>query len=306
MIWALHDRTDHRQDEGGSNTLSVKQLAWIIEAFRSLWPYVERSSGTGRNTGYDASHYLCSMIRRLGSNTSTEAVGALMRLRNEDSDSYTSILRIVASEQTRSVIEASYTPPTLQLISAIANDSRPASGADIQAFLLEELESIADMIRSDDIDSWRDFYDGNHTPHEEDRCRNHLIGLLRRITNEIAFEPEAHVASDKEVDIACISGALRMPIEVKGQWHRDLWTAADAQLDRLYTQDCRADQHSIYLVLWFGNDVPDRKKLKSPGRGRSRPDTPDALRLQLIERSKATREGRVAICVLDVSHARDK
>jgi hypothetical protein len=62
-------------------------------------------------------------------------------------------------------------------------------------------------------------------------------------------------------------GPLRMPIEIKGQWHTALWQAADQQLAELYAKDWRADGHGIYLVLWFGDHVSKNKRLRGPPRG---------------------------------------
>jgi len=185
----------------------------------------------------------------------------------------------------------------------VFHDRAPTRGGDLQIYLLEELSIVGDKVRGDDVDSWRGFYDDTGVPYDEERCRHHLVGLLREGANahEITYEVEAHVAADKEVDIACAVGTLRFPIEVKGQWHDHLWVAADRQLDRLYTTDWRADEHGIYLVLWFGENVQENKALTSPGRGIQRPMTPEALRSQLIERSKAAQSGRVAIVVLDLS-----
>jgi hypothetical protein len=92
-----------------------------------------------------------------------------------------------------------------------------------------------------------------------------------------------------------------MPIEIKGQWHPDLWHAADTQLDRLYSTDWRAERRGIYLVLWFGDTTASNKKLKGPGDGSSLPKTPAELRTALIERSKAAKEGRVEVIVLDLA-----
>ncbi len=41
-------------------------------------------------------------------------------------------------------------------------------------------------------------------------------------------------------------------VEVKGQWHRELFTAASAQLHERYSSHPDAAQQGIYLVLWFG------------------------------------------------------
>jgi hypothetical protein len=117
------------------------------------------------------------------------------------------------------------------------------------------------------------------------------------------FNPEAHFADDKEADIACSVGMLRMPIEVKGQWHPELWRAADAQLARLYAQDCRAGGRGIYLVLWFGDQVAKNKRLRRPGRGVHLPETPEQLRAMLTSTSQAAQDGRIKVVVLDLSRA---
>ena len=98
-------------------------------------------------------------------------------------------------------------------------------------------------------------------------------------------------------------GSLRIPIEIKGQWHRQLWQGADAQLDALYTQDWRADGYGIYLVLWFGEGQPANKQLKSPGRSRDRPKNPEELREMLTSSSKAATDGRVKVFVLDLTRS---
>lgn len=72
------------------------------------------------------------------------------------------------------------------------------------------------------------------------------------------------------------------------------------QLDALYTRDWRAEGRGIYLVLWFGEQQQSNKCLKSPGRGKTQPQTANELREMLITGSKSVREGRVAIFVLDL------
>ncbi|MBD1230886.1 hypothetical protein IDM33_14835 [Acinetobacter seifertii] len=110
---------------------------------------------------------------------------------------------------------------------------------------------------------------------------------------------EVHEADDKEADIGCTIGQLRLPIEVKGQWHPELWTGADNQLNKLYAQDWRAEGRGIYLVLWFGLRA-DNKKLKSRGKGKPIPTAADQLKEMLIERSQAAQTGQIEIVVLDI------
>lgn len=171
-----------------------------------------------------------------------------------------------------------------------------------QALVVEELELAQAKIKSGDAESWRGFYDDKGVPCAEERCRDHLLGLLRQGSAGITFDPEAHVAADKEVDIACSVGELlRLPIEIKGQWHRELWQGADVQLDRLYTPDWRAGGRGIYLVLWFGDQQATNKNLTSLGRNVERPQTPEQLCKMLTAGSQAARDGRVIVLVLDLT-----
>ncbi|ETD37923.1 hypothetical protein U724_20795 [Pseudomonas chlororaphis subsp. aurantiaca PB-St2] len=301
LLWHLRNRTGGRFDDGAI-ALSPAQLEWIITTFRPRWPMVGRPSGTtgGDTNPWDASNYLTHLIRSLGNDTCEDAIAALMRLRNAPTDGYTESIKIVVAEQARICVEAVYAPPTLEAINAITRDLLPVSAADLQALVLEELSIAQAKVKSDDAESWRGFYDDDGAPFAEERCRDHLLGLLRQGSKVITFDPEAHVAADKEVDIACSAGTLRMPIEVKGQWHTELWRGADKQLDALYTQDWRAEDRGIYLVLWFGDQQLPNKRLKNPGRGTKPPQTADELREMLITGSKSVREGRVVVFVLDL------
>lgn len=302
LLWHVRQRTGGRFSNNVYISLSTAQIEWIIKNFRSLWPVVERPHRvtSGDTNPWDASEYIFHLVRRLGNDSSDDAVAALIRLRDAPADGYFEVIKVVVAEQARIRVEAAYAPPTLAAINAIARNIAPHSAADLQALVVDELTISQSKIKSDDAESWRGFYDDKGVPFAEERCRDHLLGLLRQGSKEITFEPEAHVAADKEVDIACSVGTLRMPIEVKGQWHSQLWQGADMQLDTLYTRDWRAEERGIYLVLWFGAQQQPNKCLKSPGRSARQPNTADELREMLIAGSKSAREGRVIVFVLDL------
>lgn len=301
LLWHLRSRTGGDFSEAVID-LSPMQLEWIVDVFRPAWPKVDRPIGTssGDTNPWDASNYLTHLIHRLGNDTSENAVAALARLKSAPIDGYTETVKIVIAEQSRIRVEAVYVPPTLEAINAIARNLLPVSAADLQALVLEELLTAQAKIKSDDAESWRGFYDDDGVAFAEERCRDHLLGLLRQGSKVITFDPEAHVAADKEVDIACSAGKLRVPIEVKGQWHSELWRGADKQLEALYTRDWRAEDHGIYLVLWFGDQQPPNKRLRNPGKGIPIPQTAHELRELLVTESKSAREGRVIVFVLDL------
>lgn len=52
--------------------------------------------------------------------------------------------------------------------------------------------------------------------------------------------------------------SVRVIIEVKGSWHRDLAEAMVTQLWERYLRD-NSCQHGLYLVGWFNCDAWDRK-----------------------------------------------
>ena len=280
----------------------VELIKWLISTFRLLWPLTDRPSGVtgGRNNSWDATQFISALITALGSDLSNESIKALKFLREESEDGYSYWIKSVIAEQRQRLVEQAYKSPNLQTINAITQDTVPVSIADLQAYMIEELNVVQSKVKADDAESWKGFYDDQNAPYGEERCRDHLLGLLRQSLNEIELAPEAHVAADKRVDITCSAGGLRLPIEIKGQWHPDLWTSADKQLDALYASDWRAHAHGIYLIFWFGLSQSKNKKLKNPPEKKEAPKTAEALRKMLIESSVAAKEGRIDVFVLDV------
>lgn len=296
FIWIIRDRLNKTNPQ-----LKVNLLEWIMTTFRTTYPNVgyPRGGFSGNRQPWDAADFLKGIVAQLAKNPSDEASRALERLKNVEQDGYTDLIKTLQYEQKQIRVESLYTPPTIEQIKAISEDLPPQSISDLQAFILEELAVVQAKIRSDDAESWRGFYDDNAKPYKEERCRDHLLGLLRQGSNEVVYEVEVHEANDKEADIGCTVGQLRLPIEVKGQWHPELWTGADNQLNKLYTQDWRAEGRGIYLVLWFGPRT-DNKKLKSRGKGKLIPTTADQLKEMLIESSQAAQTGQIEIVVLDI------
>jgi hypothetical protein len=303
LLWHIRGRTSDRYGDNLKVKLSPEQIEWIIKSFRSVWPNVERPDGPtgGDKNPWNASQYLIYLIRHLGNNVDDSFISALNKLKQIPIDGYTEIIKSVATEQRRKRIESIYKPTSIDELHAVTQDTAPITVADLQEVVMEELNIVQGKIRSDDVNSHIGFFNDTGVPHQEETCTDHLIGLLRQGSQDINFLPETHIANDKEVDITCSVGNLRLPIEVKGQWHPDLWHAADSQLDRLYTQDWQADKRGVYLVLWCGKQTNKNKKLKGLGRGIPLPKSSEELRTMLIERSAAAREKRVEIFVMDIS-----
>ncbi|MGV8744953.1 NACHT domain-containing protein [Pseudomonas aeruginosa] len=290
----------HPGIDGHTIKPNIALVEWVISNFRTSWPHTEspvgeiiESSLFGTSDGG-----LTQLIHILGSLITSEAVAALNRLSNAPPDSYTALLLDAKFRQLRLCQESTFSPPTLKELVAITRDEPPRSAADLQAWVTEEIDTIQAKIRSDDIDSWRGFYCDDQISHQkEERCRDHLLALLRQGPEGVVYDPEKHMAADKEVDIWCSTTSASIPIEIKGQWHKDVWDAADLQLDRLYTTDHQAQRLGIYLVLWFGKNA----KLKGPGKGVDVPSSPEQMARMLEARSQAATQGRVKIIVLNLA-----
>lgn len=305
LLWKLRDLGETKRGTISDQVFGPLQIEWIVSRFRHQWPLAAFPAGgvTGDQNLWDASEYLSRLLRKLGGDHSDQAISALTHLKNAPVDGYTDLIRSIATEQARLRVEATYVPPSLDAIEAVVCDMPPKTMSDLQAVMLEELTIVQEKIKSDDAESWRGFFAESGTPYGEERCRDHLLGILRQVSPDIGFFPEVHVGGDKEVDITCSVGKMRLPIEIKGQWHKQLWEAADTQLDRLYTVDWLAERHGIYLVLWFGSKVEKSKRLISSGRGKPSPETPNDLFAALTSGSKAACEGRVSIVVLDLTRS---
>jgi hypothetical protein len=117
----------------------------------------------------------------------------------------------------------------------------------------------------------------------------------------ILCAPEGHLANHKRTDIQCTSEELMLPIEIKGQWHPKLWTAAETQLDRQYASDWRAEKFGIYLALWFGRSVAEKKRPKAPPKGIASPNTADEMKAALASALPAALQGKIAVVVLDLT-----
>lgn len=303
-MWTLRRRLSGDRWQSLVMYLSPVQLSWVVSTFRGLFPNAGHPSGVfhGDTNPWDASDFLFGVSNRLANDTSEAAVSQMNELLSAPTDGYTEGLRTRAAEQLQKVVQERYQPVSLAELRAVVKHEAPSNVADLQAMMMALLQSAQNRIRSSPDDAWRGFYDDNDCPRDEERCRDHLLTILGLHPEGIDLMPEGHLADDKRADIIALRPGMRLPIEIKGQWHSELWRATDSQLDRLYAADYAAERRGIFLVLWFGNGVrDDKRKPRAQARGKRRPQTADELRGGLIAASKAAQSGSIKIFVLDLS-----
>jgi hypothetical protein len=149
------------------------------------------------------------------------------------------------------------------LVAAVLANQAPANPKDLAALLVERLHEAGKHLRGAESTGVRLMWtdptpEAPSRPRSENECRDRLFDKLERPLLQIgvSLEKEASAAFDTRADLraSAIAGHLRIrvPIEIKLESHKHLWTAMKDQLARLYTTDPASGGTGIYLVLWFG------------------------------------------------------
>lgn len=303
LFWAVRERAGVRRPYDDPSGRFTSELAfWLVTHFRKVFPMVVRPDGvtSGDTNPWDATEAISRLIDRIGTDPSISAERRLEELAAEN-DGYRERVLAVLAEHRRSEAERKRTTLSAAQLANILIHGPPQSLIDLQVRMLQLLDRVEDQARSSPTDSWVNFFrDDGKTPHNEERLRDRIIEMLRQHDHQIKFYPEKHLGEDREGDIACEIDDLHLPIEVKGQWHHDLWHAADNQLAAQQACDYQAQGFGIFLVLWLGTEG---KPLVGPPRGSgvTKPKAPKDLELALAETSEAASRGKIAVKVLDLS-----
>jgi len=108
------------------------------------------------------------------------------------------------------------------------------------------------------------------------------------------------MAEDKCTDIIISYGnKQKLPIEVKRDFHPDLWTACENQLERLYARDPNAGGYGIYLVIWFGDKRT--RNMFSPTGNVPKPASAKELEEQLCSLIPENKQHYIKAVVVDVT-----
>ena len=248
-----------------------------------------------------ASFFVREMIDRLAANPNREATDALEALRalNTLSD-WHDMLTAKLHNQRRIRRDASYNRLTIEQISQTLKGGTPVNAGDLAALVMDRLSELATTIRDGNTDDWRQYWNlpqgQPKTPKHEDHCRDTLLSDLRqRLPDDIDAQPEGQYANDKRADMRIAFRNFQVPVEVKKNCHRDLWSAMHKQLIKQYVRDPATDGYGIYLVFWFGEEYT-----QAPPTGK-RPGSPEELRDRLTAALSQDEARKVTVCVIDVS-----
>ena len=262
-----------------------------------------RNKGAYFTPAMEASRLVGDLIQRLAASPAEGASTALADLLADPALSrWQEVLSRAQDEQRVIRRDAGYRHPDIGQVCRTLNSGSPANAADLRALLMDLLQDLAVQIRTGNTDDWRQYWNEPHgqspTPKHEDHCRDALLSALRqRLPQGVDAQPEGQYANDKRADIRISCRDFQVPVEIKRNKHRDLWSAPRNQLIAKYTTDPDTDGYGIYLVFWFG------KELTQPPPSGGRPAGPEELSERLATEATLTptEARKISICVVDVS-----
>jgi len=310
LIWALRDLSGFaRQRFGDGPALSNQQIEQILRLTFSLYPRAPHPTGAwgGDTNAWDATEYALKMIASLSTNPAGDAAEALGRLSVDPSaQSYISDIKHALAQQRMRMIDAEFQQPSWAgAIAALANGS-PAGIADLHALVVDHFEDLGQYIAAANVDVFKRFWNEDSygrvtSPKSEESCRDYLVELIRSKTKTqgIAVEPEGHMAADKRADVVALLPGIKLVIELKRDYHPEVWRSIQEQLERFYTRDPDAQGFGIYTVFWFGGKrghlIPRPPAPFDP------PRSANEMQRQLQSLIPLDRQSKVAVVVLDVS-----
>ena len=196
--------------------------------------------------------------------------------------------------------DTEYRHPTLRQACVTLRGGPPANPGDLAALTVDRIRNIATGIRTQNTNQWRLFWNEvSHgkpgEPKVENSCRDALLALLKpHLPHPVSAQPESQHANQNRSDIAVSAPGFQIPIEVKRNTDRELWSALHKQLIAKYAVDPSSGGYGVYVVFWFGSD---KQRPRSDGK---RPNFPETLEVLLREALGEKEARKISICVIDV------
>ena len=301
-------RTSRHDDMARSVLAGVREPNVLRDAIETLGPSfgpVQWGESGYVTLGMEMSDLMGNVIEQLGALAGNDADRAFKELiKDPRLEPWRGRLTWAHERQRVVHRDASYRHPSITEAQRTLNNEAPASAADLAALLQDRIADISADMRDSNANPWRNYWNEDRyrhptTPKPEESCRDALVEALRSrlspLSPEVSVHPETRYAAETRADLSVRYGALDVPIEIKKNSHRDLWSALRRQLIK-YMPGRATSGYGIYLVLWFGAN----ETKPSPDDG-ERPATPEALRLRLEQALTADEARKISVIVMDVT-----
>lgn len=266
-----HSGSMSRSEYNAWPELNPIKIEAILDAFIEQWPLVELPNIWGDDSPKEekAFRFLNDLIWSIDSDFSDEAIPVLNRLMNDPRFvSKHHELHSIYASQIRKKALRDFEPPTPDEIVQRLDCDSVVTVEGLRQLIIQELHDFQGAIDGGEFNSVDYFYEKNE---RVDENRSTLI-IAERLSLRlgplgISITPEHQLKSQNRSDFTAsrmVGGKRRLLVtEVKGQWHRELYSAASAQLYERYSIHPDAEQQGVFLVIWFGESeiIAGRKNL---------------------------------------------
>ena len=305
FFWFIRDLSVSKGG-GGFRSYSLNQVIFIVKAFGRYWQKVElprNGVAIGNRNPWDAvaSEFIEKAIFTIAGYPTPEATEALETLISNHAPSYADIMRHALAQQRRARRNSEYQAPTIKEIQAVMTNDLPETMNQMRTWFEDRINELRKRIRGSNTNMWRAYWKESDQPQDENYCRDRMIEHFpNNFPESIRLEREASAPNETRMDIALICNQIKLPIEIKGQWNKDVWDAPMDQLAAKYAVDYQAEGCGVYIVLWFGDKVNKNKKLKPHPDKLDRPETPEEFEQMLKDRLPEAKRFLIDVYVVDL------
>lgn len=283
--------------------LTALKVESILDAFIDEWPkvYLPSHWGTGSPSGEAAYRFLTDLAWVIHSDNTGEAIPVLNRLLDDPRfvDMHNDFKSVLATKLRQQALK-DFEPPSPREIVELLDRNAIVNVEGLRKLVLQEFEDFQKAISGGEFNPADRFYDGGKRLGEVKSTEIIAERLSLRLEAQgIVITSEHQMKSENRTDFTVtkvIGGKRRLVVvEVKGQWHKELYSAAFAQLSGKYSIHPDADGQGIYLVIWFGGGelVANKKNTTLNSASELKSSIEDRLPPELV--------GLIDVFVLDVS-----
>ena len=290
--------------------LTSRKLEAILEAFFDNCPkvYLPGSWGTESPDEETAYRFLTDIIWDIGKDNPDEAIPVLNRLllKSDFSDIHRD-LKSIQAEQLRKKALISFEAPSAAKIVDLLDNNTVVTVEGLRQLVIQELQSYQKEIDGGEFNVADRFYTKDKSLKDVhlDEVRSvviiaeHLSTVLT--PQSITIKSEFQTKNQNRIDFTAakvIEGKRRLVVvEAKGQWHKELYSAASTQLYERYSIHPDAEKQGIYLAIWFGTNV------KVAGRKADHITNAEELKESIEQTLPLELKGFIDVFVLDVSRS---
>lgn len=283
--------------------LTPQKAKYLLDGFVGYWSDIEHVGYThDEKTEYENAHQVFDKIiwsfNHAEPNHALPIIESL--LKNKLMNRFNSSLKNVKASLIRKLGHLNFLAPSPSAVVEWLDKDSVATVEGLRELIIDQLYAFQQTLFGGEFNTVDRFYMGTQRLNENKSTEIIAEWLNNRLEPKgISIVPEHHMHAQKRCDFTAtkmIGGKRRLLVtEVKGQWHNELYTAAESQLSQLYSIHPSAEKQGIYLVLWFGKDelIAGKKNIHIT----------NALQLkQSIEtRLPSQLQGLIDIFVLDIS-----